>query len=415
MDIDYYQRKTCSAYIWTHVLNTPFWAVFNLLVFYLYNDLHASLLQVTVMITIKPASSLIALYWGAHVNQRRDRLRANLVWARILSHIPFFFFPFVDNPWYFIFCFGFYMALSRGQVPAWMEILKQNVPDGKREKLFATVSSFSYLGGAILPIALGRLMDVHSQAWKWIFPVVALVSLAGTFYKLRIPIREEPVVIPKDPIKIYDVFVNPWKRAWNLIRSRPDFANYQVGFMLGGAGLILMQPALPEFFKNGLHLSYTEIGLALGLFKGIGFAFTSPFWANHLRKIDIYKFNAQVTFLAALFPLFLILALYSPSFVYIAYLLYGMMQGGSEMSWNLSGPIFAKKEDSSLYSSINLLAGGLRGCIVPGLGSLLMSFLSPVYVLCIGGVFCLLAAIKMTSYSRQKSELCNLKLDPTTP
>lgn len=414
MEADQYQQKTASAYVWTHVLNTPFWAVFNLLTFILYKDLQASLFQITVMIILKPASSLVALYWGAHVNQRRDRLRANLVWARILSHIPFFFFPFVDNPWYFIFCFGFYMMLARGQVPAWMEILKQNVPEGKREKLFSYVSSFGYLGGAFIPIILGMVMDDYPHSWRWLFPVIALISIAGTFYKIGIPIRDETAVKPsKTPFNLYHAFTKPWKDAWKLIVARPDFARYQVGFMLGGAGLIMMQPALPEFFMNGLQLSYTELAIAMALFKGIGFASTSPFWAERLRKIDIYKFNSQVTFLAALFPMFLVLAQYYPPLVYVAYLFYGMMQAGSEMSWHLSGPIFSKDEDSSLFSSINVLTVGLRGCIVPGLGSLLMYLLSPVFVLCIGGALCLLSTAKMISCSRQRSELCKFQLDQT--
>jgi MFS family permease len=386
-----------------------------MLTFILYKDLHATLLQITVMIILKPASALIALYWGAHVKQRQDRLRANLVWARVLSHIPFFFFPFVENPWYFIFCFGFYMMLARGQVPAWMEILKQNVPEGKREKLFAYVSSFGYLGGALIPIVLGLTMDEYPESWRWLFPVIALISIAGTFYKLRLPIRDETLVNPpKNNLKLHQAFIEPWKSAWSLLKARPDFAQYQIGFMLGGAGLIMMQPALPEFFMNDLHLSYTELGFAMALFRGIGFASTSPFWAKHLRRIDIYKFNSQVTFLAALFPMLLIMALYTQSFIYVAYLVYGMMQAGSEMSWHLSGPIFSKDEDSSFFSSINVLTVGVRGCIVPGLGSLLLYLLGPIRVLCIGGVFCLLSTVKMISCSRQRSELCKFNLDQTT-
>ncbi len=109
---DYAWQKTRLAFVWTSVLNTPFWAIFNLLPFILYKDLHATPIQITAIIILKPAVSLFALYWSALIEKRKDRLLSNLIWARVLSHLPFFFFPFVDNPWFFIASFGFYMMLS---------------------------------------------------------------------------------------------------------------------------------------------------------------------------------------------------------------------------------------------------------------------------------------------------------------
>jgi hypothetical protein len=49
------------------------------------------------------------------------------------------------------------------------------------------------------------------------------------------------------------------------------------------------------------------------------------------------------------------------AWLYAAYL-YGAMQGGSELSWKLSGPIFAKDKHSTPFSSLNLVLVGARGC-----------------------------------------------------
>lgn len=397
-------KKTRSAFVWTNVLNTPFWAIFNMLTFILYKDLHATPLQITTLIVLKPAVSLFALYWSSLIEKRRDRLLSNLIWARVLSHIPFFFFPFVDNPWYFIASFGFYMMLARGTVPAWMEVLKLNIPNISRERIFAYSSAFGYLGGAILPFALGGIMDNYEQSWRWIFPATALISLTAVIFKTRIPITKEMIETQKNETPqqtLKQQILKPWKSTWELIRRRPDFTKYQLGFMLGGAGLIIMQPALPVYFMDGLNLTYTELALALTLFKGIGFAATSPTWAKVLQKIDIYRFNSLVTSLACLFPLFLIAAQTNLMWLYGGYILYGVMQAGSEMSWNLSGPIFAKNEDSSVYSSVNVLTVGLRGCFVPPIGYLLSLVIPATSIMLIGGALCLLSASCMAMYSRQ--------------
>lgn len=402
-------QKTRAAYMWKSILDTPFWYIFNMLPFILYKDLHATPLQITAIVVLKPAVSLIAIYWSALIEKRKDRLLANLIWARVLSHLPFFFFPFVDNPWFFILSFGFYMMLARGTIPAWMEVLKLNVPAVSRERIFAYGTAFGYIGTALIPFAFGNLMDTYHESWRWIFPATALLSLSAIFFKARIPIAinadaESDQQTPA-PQAWQQQLLKPWKSTWELLKRRPDFARYQLGFMLGGSGLIIMQPMLPVFLMDGLHLTYTELAVALTLCKGIGVALSSPAWARLMNKIDIYRFNSWVTLLAFLFPLCLIGAQVNLMWLYVGYLLYGVMQGGSEMSWHLSGMSFAKEEDSSVYSSVNVLTVGLRGCFVPAIGSLLAYPLHATGVMLIGGALCLLSTAYMARYSRQLHQL----------
>jgi len=415
--VDAAWQKTRAAFVWTSILNAPFWAVFNMLPFILYKDLHATALQITIIIILKPAVSLIALYWSSFIERRADRLLANIIWARAIGHLPFLFFPFIDNPWYFIAAFGFYMALSRGTVPAWMEILKINIPNNFRGRVFAYSNAISHVGAAIIPFALGGLMDGYAQSWRWIFPVAALISLGAILFKLRIPALmqksddiEQNSVIPSPSlnqqlVNFRQQMLKPWKSAWKLICRRPDYTHFQLGFMLGGSGLIIMQPSLPVFFMDKLDLSYTELAVALTLCKGLGFAISSSSWSRLLNKIDIYRFNSWVTLLAFMFPLCLLAAQGSLIWLYGGYILYGVMQAGSEMSWNLSGPLFAKDEDSSVYTNINVMSVGLRGCFVPIIGSILAYFFHASGVMLIGSALCFVAALCMAYYSRQERRL----------
>jgi Major Facilitator Superfamily len=401
-------KKTRAAFVWTSILNTPLWAIFNMLPFILYKDLHATPLQVTMIIILKPAVSIFALYWSMLIEKRKDRLISNLIWARAISHVPFFFFPFIDNPWFFIFAFGLYMMLARGTVPAWMEVLKLNIPGVSREKVFAYGSALSYIGGAVIPFALGGIMDTYFESWRWIFPATALISLGAIPFKKRILIKLDGHVENQGPSSISwkQQILKPWKSAWELVQRRPDFTRYQLGFMLGGSGLIIMQPALPVFFVDQLHLTYTDLAVALTLCKGAGFVLTSSAWAKLMGKIDIYRFNSLVTLLAFAFPFCLIAAQWDLSWLFGGYLLYGIMQAGSEMSWNLSGPLFSKDEDSSVYSSLNVMTVGLRGCFVPIIGSLFLYQFDAAAIMLLGSFICLLSAVFMIRYSRQHHIYC---------
>ena len=392
------EKSTAQAFIWTNFLKAPFWGMYALLLFILSKDLNATPLQITALIALKPIVSLFSPYWSALVHKRPDRLRSNVILASLIGHAPFFLFPWINNAWFMIGAGALFLMMKRGMIPSWMELLKRNLPESKRHRTFSYGSTLSYLGGAILPIFFGIWMDIDSSSWRLLFPLTSFLSLAGTLFLLRIPTDKAP--LKKIPFDLKTILIRPWKNALHLFKTRPDFTRYQIGFMLGGSGLMVMQPALPAFFLGELNLSYTTLAVALATCKGIGFALTSRIWARWMDKLNIFRFSSLVTILAALFPLALLLAKFQLPWIYAAYLIYGVMQAGSELSWHLSGPIFARSEDSSAYSSVNVVTVGLRGLVAPLCGSVLCMQFSPTPVLLLGGALCLLASLQLSLAQR---------------
>lgn len=372
-------KRARLAYVSTRVLDTPFWAIYNMLPLILYKDLHATPLQVTAIVTLKPLVSLLSMYWSAAIYQRPDRLLSNILWARGLGYLPFFFFPFIENVWFFVFAIGLYMMLAVGSVPAWMEVLKLTLPDRQRERVFSYAQAFGYLGGGLLPFAFGFILDGYHQAWRWLFPLASALALLSTLFQHRVQIPEASFITKK--FQLSASIYKPWKDAWGLLKRRADFRHFQIGFMLVGCGLMLVAPVLPNFLVDHLHLSYTELAIALTVCKGIGFALASPFWSRFLHSIDFYFLSAIIAALGCLLPVCLTCAEGYLGFLYLGYLCYGIMQSGNELLWNMSGPFFAKNEDSSLYTSVNIVAIGLRGCCIPALGAFLGVHLGSSFVL----------------------------------
>ncbi|NDD59663.1 MAG: MFS transporter, partial [Chlamydiae bacterium] len=319
--------KTRAAFLWTSLLKTPFWSLYGLMVFILYKDLQATNLQVATFLALKPIVSLISVYWSSFVKERRDRLKSNIIIGSLLAYLPFFFFPFIKNPWFFVASGALYMMLKRGVVPAWMEILKLNMKDNSRQHVFALGSAVSHIGGILLPILAGDLLDIQPGIWKWLFPGCALMGLLSIFFQLQIPISAPKITKGTDS-SLKDKIVEPWKSGWNLCLKKKDFRWFQIGFFLGGTGLMIMQPALPKFFFDTLHLSYAELAFALSACKGIGFALTTRFWSRLMNRLNIFRFSALVTLLACVFPLVLLLSGMQQTWLYISYFIYGVMQAG---------------------------------------------------------------------------------------
>lgn len=398
--------RTKLAVLWTSVLNEPLLTMYSLFAFILHKDLGASVLQIGVLTMLKPMASLCSLYWSSYVARKPSKILSNVIWAGVLSRIPFLFFPFIDNSWFFIAAIVFYIMLYRGGLPAWVEILKINLPEKVRGSIYSWGSAIGYIEGVLLALGVGYLLDNHAGMWKFMFPISAIIGLCGVMLQKRIPIetkedkKEEPFTVPQ-------LFLKPWKDSWNILKIDKSFRGFQLGVFICGFGVMVIQPALPLFFMDVLGLSYTDLAVALSIWKGIGYAVTSPVWGKYFSFVNIYRFTSYIFVFMGLFPALLLFAPIDTMWVYIAYLAYGVAQAGCHLSWNLSGPQFAKNEDSSLYSGVNILMVGVRGSFIPPLGSLLCTLLGPVAVLCFGAFLCFYSAYYirgwMTKESRTKA------------
>ncbi len=383
--------KTKAAVLWTSLLNEPLFSVYALLAFILRKDLGASAFQISLLIALKPVVALFSSYWTARAS-RRDKLISNVIGAGVLARVPFLLFPFFDNVWFVIAAGALHMLFSRAGTPAWMEILKLNLEKRERERCFSLGSAIGYGEGVVIAFAFGALLDHHVDAWKWLFFFSALIGLVGVWIQRSVPVcggGQKKKEVRESGL------LTPWKSCVNLLRSRKDFAEFQWGFMACGFGIMLIQPALPLFFVDVLHLSYTDLAIAFSICKGLGFVFSSQLWAKAMGQFSIANLSAVVFIAVGLFPFLLLLAPLSVVWLYLAYVIYGIAQAGSHLIWNLSGPIFARHEDSLPYTNVNIALVGVRGMVAPPIGGFFSSLLGPVYVLIMGVFLCVYGGYRM--------------------
>lgn len=377
--------KTRRALLWMNLTGEPLAALYALLPFILRKDLSASILQLSIFVALRPVLSVFSFYWSAYLNDRRNKLVPNLIWAWALARAAFLFLPLIDSTWFLLFACGCYQLFYRAGTPALMEILKLKIPKEPREHIFSVYYILSFIESVVLGIVMADFLDGGQSHWSLLFFFSALVGMASIFLQRQIvlPAQESsPTTLPSLKQRI----LNPWKDSFLLIRSRPDFALFQWGFMIGGFGLMLITPALAIYYADVLNLSHTNIAIARLVLMGIGVAASSLFWKRFIGKTAISKLTSCVLLGFGLFPLILLFAPLYLGFLYLGFFVYGVAQAGSHLLWNLSGTLFAPKEDSSRFSGANVLMVGLRGAVAPLLGGLLCELLGPKMMLVLGVV-----------------------------
>ncbi|MCE5318864.1 MAG: MFS transporter, partial [Parachlamydia sp.] len=375
-------------------------AMFTLLSFIFVKELQASPLQLTLLIAAKPIVGLCSFYGHIFIKNEPKKLKPFIIVLNILGFVPCLFFPLMSSPWFFILSYALFHMAIRATVPAWVELLKINLSQTRQANTFSYGLVIQHMVTIFCPLLISSWLDNTPYIWKWIFFLLGCIQIFNIL--LLCNIQLSPVSFQEKPCQCFtmtSIVFAPWKNFLSLMRERRDFLSYQMMFFLGGIGLVAMQPALPIFYKETLNLSYVELTFATHFCKGICFAILAHLWARKIHRLNIFKFNFYINICSCIFITFLLFSTFSYIFICLAFAVYGLMQSGCELCWNLSGSIFAKDRDSTLYTSSNLAFIAMRGCLCPFIGYFFMLIgTSAVFVF--AGCTCVLASIYAIHLSR---------------
>jgi hypothetical protein len=386
-------KKTRSALIWSSVLNEPLSCLLIWLPFILRKDCHATAWQISLLATLKPIVSLFSFYWPKIANSFGLNHQKSVLLSGFLARFLFLFFPLIESIEFTLFAASMYLFFSRAQVPSWMELLKLNLEPIQRQKWFSLSSMFGYAEGILLAVGFGSLFDHTLIAWRYLFTLSACFGMVGILYQMMIPHVAKETIAQESTF--FELLIHPIRDAFELMKKRTDFALFQWGFMFGGFGIMLANVVCPLYFVDVLNLSHVDYAQARYIYMGLGFILFSPLWQKGMQIFSIFGLTLKICLGFAAFVLFMYLSKISHFFLNISFFLYGASQAGSHLIWHLSGPEFAKNEDSSAYSSVNVVMVGIRGLIGPALGSILYIKFGPLVVFALSFLCCLLGGAMM--------------------
>jgi len=261
-----------------------------------------------------------------------------------------------------------------GIITARSDIWRANYPRSVR---FHVIGNFTILTAAIislLSIVVGHLMDVNEQSYRVIFPLAALVGLAGALVFRKLRWRRGKSLIQSE--KTADATGQNGASArtmFRVLREDKHFRFYMIcQFILGIANLSLMPPfikALDETFnlKYGSSMALTTT-IPIGLM-----VIALPFWSRFLTRVHIVQFRAVHSWffvVAIMLTAFGVLGKIL-LFLYLSRIIIGIARGGGALAWNLGHHDFSSRQLAPIYMGIHVTLTGIRGMIGPFFGMLI--------------------------------------------
>ncbi len=257
-----------------------------------------------------------------------------------------------------------------------------NYPREARARVTSRLQFLTISVMTVTSLAGGVFLDAHSESFRIVYGVGAVLAALGVLSFSRVRIIDEPAQLarermePKQPGNV----AAPLLSAWRVLREDRPYANYQACQFLLGVSNMMIEAPLIYLVSHELQASYTT-SIALTLAIPLGFSLlTLPLWAGYLDRVHISEFRARHSWIWVVAQAVTWYGAIRGSLVWIGVgrLLLGMGRGGGALAWQLGHNDFARPENVGLYMGVHVTLTGVRGAFAPFLGMLLYVGWAPV-------------------------------------
>jgi MFS family permease len=313
-----------------------------------------------------PVGNLLALGYTGWLARRR---RVPFIVALELGYVALLFpIAFVTTPLVFVALLFGAIVLRTLTLPATAGLVRDNYPARRRGHLVGKVQAWTHGSAAASGLLFGLLLEADSAAYRYLYPLAALLALFATVQLLAVP-EEDPASRPfRQPPGILDFF--------QVLRRDPFFLRYQISFFIFGIAMMVTQILLPLYMAQDLNANYQQGALSLVVLSATLLVLTSGFWGRLLDRTNMLMTRGVINLFQAMAPIILYFT-HSIWGVYASQILLGLFMGGSMLVWTLGINLFARREEVPTYMAIHQALTGIRGIMAPWVALWLANVLRP--------------------------------------
>jgi MFS family permease len=366
------------------------------------NGLGGSVAQITVLAMIWPVSNLFSVLASHWLDSTNSHFRAMMVGAVMRLSVAMMVFSSSVNTMLLLLLLFF--GSNSVVIPGTNAALRHRYRKGNRGVLFGWGMSVFNLVSLPASILVGAILDADFSFYRWLFLAEGVFG-AGQAFCFAMMVRGL-----KNDGETPSVSVREMLRGLGAIfRADREFVLFEAFFMLYGFGFMGIQPAIPFFARDVLHLSYEQYATAKGVLGQLGLVFLGPLLGAGLERIRPFRFTGHMCMVLAWYPLLLVASSLMPDMgvplFYGAWVMYTAGMAGVQISWNMSSMHFAPEGKAATYQGFHVTATALRGFVAPALGSAVMQIASYTANFAMSAGFFLAAGILFLRHAGKRKTL----------
>jgi MFS family permease len=240
----------------------------------------------------------------------------------------------------FLVCLVLFYVGDAAYIPHRSALIASNYPAAIRGRMFGLLATAAMLTQVVSSKTAGRVLDGDPAALRWLFPLAAVVGIAGHVLLSRIRWRAPRAAVAAGGRGLKAAgraVARTWRDTLELLRKDPSFRTYETGFMLYGFGLNMTAPVLVLFAESALGASYDDWTTASGLVNPITYLLSIALLGRLVDRMGVVRLSTLAFGLLGVY--FALLPLVHGIGALVAtYALFGVCLAAVNLGWNL-GPL----------------------------------------------------------------------------
>ncbi|HQO10567.1 MAG TPA: MFS transporter [Clostridiales bacterium] len=358
---------------------------------------------------------LMSVVFNQFVKRFKDKKKlffVSILLTRSPLFLAFFFnsgskndilFHFIFLGMYFAYCFTTPLIM-----PILSMMIKQNYKNENFGRLYSNVAVSVKITSLITVFVFGMILDYDNFAFRYFYPLSALLSILSAYYFIKIPYR---CVTPHLKTSVIESVRSSLKDMATIIKKNKPFRDFEWGFMAYGLAFMIFTPVMTLYFEKALGLSYSSVSFYKNQATFLSMIFLPMmgryFSKNDPRKFGIFTFAWLFLFLTALWSTKLIgshfdfwnMQIYYT--VFLAHCFLGLFYASMQLLWDIGSTYFCKNEEVGAYQSIHISLTGFRGIFAPLIGVSLYGLIGHYNTFIVSAAL-ILGAIYIMYYSMKR-------------
>ncbi|MBN1459668.1 MAG: MFS transporter [Armatimonadetes bacterium] len=296
----------------------------------------------------------------------RDRVKLPYaVWPPIISRAFYLLMPLAVVAPTFVAIAMLAAAMGSLAAPAYAAVIRDAYPVERRGFLMGLVRVCWVAGSMSGALSGGFLLEHFS--YRWLFPVLALLGIAGVgaFARIGVPAAPEPSDGPKPGVL----------DGFRVLLTDRLFRFYAASFFLWGLGNLILGPVFPVFQVDELDISNQWVGYLATAASGISIV-GYIYWGRLLDRSGPFRLHLRVIGFAAIAPITYYFAHNVPVLL-IAALAQGLAMAGGDLGYVNASMRFGRREAVTYYAGTFAFLQAVRGIPGPFIGAALSEWLGP--------------------------------------